>query len=75
MSVDTSAMHTSLFDPAVDRTPWVPPLDQILKTAREELDEHASANIHDRDAMLRAAVGLEMRLRQLIAALDKEASR
>ena len=67
--------YTPLFDPAADRTPWVPPLDQILTTAREELAECATANIHDKQEMIFAAVGLEMRLRQLVAALDKEAGR
>lgn len=75
MSADTSAAYTALFDPAVDQTPWTPPLQQILKTAREELEKQAAANIHDRQAMILAATGLEMRLRQLLAALDEEASR
>ncbi|GAA2985162.1 hypothetical protein [Streptomyces fulvorobeus] len=72
MSVDTSAMHQPLFNPEADGTPWVPPLDLAFDIARETLDEHAGANIHDPAAMLRAAVCLEMRLRQLVAALDKE---
>ncbi|MEI5036026.1 hypothetical protein RB201_35560 [Streptomyces sp. S1A(2023)] len=75
MSIDTSALCTPLYDPAVDNTPWVPPLDLALSIARDQLAESAAANIHDPAAMLRAAVQLEMRLRQLVAALDKEAGR
>ncbi|MFH9134416.1 hypothetical protein [Streptomyces sp. NPDC017524] len=74
MSVDTSALHTSLYDPA-DDLPWTPSLDVALDQARRVLEEKATANIHDRDEMIRAAVSLEMRLRQLVAALDKEAGR
>lgn len=75
MSVDTSTHHAPLYDPAVDRAPWVPPLDLALSIARDQLTESAAENIHDPAAMLRAAVQLEMRLRQLVAALDKEAGR
>ncbi|MFD0428987.1 hypothetical protein ACFQ60_17725 [Streptomyces zhihengii] len=46
-----------------------------LRLARKVLADKASANIHDHDAMVRAATGLEMRLRELVAALDKEAGR
>ncbi|MFJ1782581.1 hypothetical protein ACIOKA_38380 [Streptomyces anulatus] len=74
MSVDTSALHSPLYDPA-DDLPWAPSLDVALDQARQVLAEKANANIHDRDEMIRAAVGLEMRLRQLVAALDKEAGR
>jgi hypothetical protein len=48
------------------------PLDVEVRLAREYLDCAADANIHDRDAMLRAASGLEYRLRSLLAALDAE---
>ena len=51
--------------------PWVPPLGMALDLAREALAERASANIHDKQAMIAAAVDLEIRLRGLIAALDK----
>ncbi|MET8401408.1 hypothetical protein [Streptomyces sp900116325] len=74
MSTDTPA-YTPLYDPATDGRAYVPPLDQAIDRARKVLDEKATANIHDTDEMLRAAVGLEMRLRSLVAALDKEAGR
>ncbi|WP_406144148.1 hypothetical protein [Streptomyces anulatus] len=74
MSIDISALHSPLYDPA-DDLPWAPSLDVALDQARRVLAEKANANIHDRDEMIRAAVGLEMRLRQLVAALDKEAGR
>ncbi|MFJ6438162.1 hypothetical protein [Streptomyces sp. NPDC091416] len=75
MSVDTSAAHQPLYDPAVDGDSYVPPLDAALRLARNALDDKATANIHDHTEMLRAAVTLEMRLRALVAALDEEASR
>ncbi|MEU2251148.1 hypothetical protein [Streptomyces sp. NPDC019224] len=75
MSVDTSALHAPLYDPARDGDTYVPPLDAALRLARATLAEKASANIHDHDEMLRAAVSLEMRLRDLVAALDEEAGR
>ncbi|MGW6583423.1 hypothetical protein ACWF76_29275 [Streptomyces globisporus] len=75
MSGDTSALHSPLYDPVADHSPWTPSLDVALNQARRVLAEKATANIHDLDEMIRAAVGLEMRLRQLVAALDKEAGR
>lgn len=72
---DNPAPYTALFDPAVDAALWVPPLDDTLTVSRETLAEVTAANIHDPIAMVRAAVALEMRLRQLVAALDKEAGR
>jgi hypothetical protein len=74
MSTDTTS-HTPLYDPTTDGRAYVPPLDQAIRLARQVLDEKATANIHDRDEMIAAAVGLEMRLRTLVAALDKEAGR
>lgn len=62
--------YTPLHDPEKDRDPVVPPLAQAIARARKTLDEKATANIHDHDEMIRAAVGLEMRLRALLAALD-----
>jgi hypothetical protein len=47
-------------------------LDIELQLAREYLDKAAVANIHDHQAMLKAATGLNYRLRSLIAALDAE---
>lgn len=61
-----------LHDPARDANTWTPPLDVAIDRARKVLDEKASANIHDRDAMIRAATGLEIVLRDLLAALDAE---
>jgi hypothetical protein len=43
-----------------------------LRLAREYLAEVAAANIHDPQAMVKAAAGLDHRLRALIAALDAE---
>jgi hypothetical protein len=51
---------------------WVPPLDSALSLAREDLKIQQGANIHDREAMIRAAVTLEIRLRLLLAALDAD---
>ncbi|MFM9790135.1 hypothetical protein [Streptomyces turgidiscabies] len=48
------------------------PLSVEMRLASEYLDRAADANIHDRDAMLRAATGLEYRLRALLAALGAE---
>lgn len=51
---------------------WVPPLSIALRLAREDLAVQQNANIHDREAMVRAAVTLEIRLRQLLDALDAD---
>lgn len=69
---DTTRAYTPLHDPEKDSRAYVPPVDAALRLARAVLDEKATANIHDKDEMLAAAVGLEMRLRTLVAALDKE---
>ncbi|MEU3227158.1 hypothetical protein ABZ695_28885 [Streptomyces sp. NPDC006976] len=74
MNVDTSALHQPLYDPATDGA-YVPPLDIVVACAREELAKYAAHNIHDHHQMLIAAVAHHNRLRQLIAALDKEAGR
>lgn len=47
-------------------------LNGEVKLARELLAEAAAANIHDHTAMLKAAAGLNYRLRSLLAALDAE---
>ncbi|MFI1394081.1 hypothetical protein [Streptomyces sp. NPDC020681] len=67
--------YNPLHDPASDAHAWTPPLDVAIDRARKVLDEKAAANIHDRDEMIRAATGLEMVLRDLLNALDKEAGR
>lgn len=51
---------------------YAAPLDIALRLAREDLAEQQSADIHDREAMIRAAVVLEVRLRGLLAALDAD---
>ncbi|THA31772.1 hypothetical protein E6R18_15680 [Streptomyces sp. A1277] len=75
MSVDTSAAHQPLYDPAIDGDAYVPPLDTAIRLARKALTDKATANIHDHTEMLKAAVTLELHLRALVAAFDKEASR
>lgn len=75
MSVDTTATHQPLHDPGKDGGGWTPPLDLALSLARAALAEHGATNIHDDHAMIRAAIHLEIRLRDLVAALDKEAGR
>ncbi|WP_406462989.1 hypothetical protein OHB07_16240 [Streptomyces sp. NBC_00111] len=67
--------YTALYDPEKDARPIPFSVDRELGLARKVLEEKAPANIHDRDEMIRAAAGLEMRLRALVAALDREAGR
>lgn len=47
-------------------------LDAELRLARNYVDQVADSNIHDHTAMVKAAVGLDHRLRALIATLDAE---
>lgn len=61
-----------LHDPERAPRGWTPPLDIARTLARKALAEHSSASIHDERAMLRAAVGLEWVLRDLLDALDAE---
>lgn len=68
-----SDAHTPLHDPARDSRDWTPSLDLARDVARDALTNHEGANIHDHTAMLRAATSLEFVLRDLLAALDKEA--
>lgn len=51
---------------------YTPPLDIALRLAREDLAAQQVANIHDHEAMIRATVRLEIRLRLLLAALDAD---
>ncbi|MFF6925808.1 hypothetical protein [Streptomyces californicus] len=74
MSINTTAAHTPLHDPERDSS-WVPPLHIVLSCARDDIAKHADANIHDHDAMIKAAVNHHIRLRELVAALDAEAPR
>ena len=53
---------------------YAPPLDIALRLAREDLAAQQGANVHDHEAMVGAAVKLEIRLRQLLRALDADAS-
>ncbi|MYR76556.1 MULTISPECIES: hypothetical protein [unclassified Streptomyces] len=74
MSTDATTLYGPLYAPETDAS-YALPLDMAIDVAREQLAESATANIHDHQALLRAAVHLEMRLRQLVAALDTEAGR
>ncbi|GAA1528429.1 hypothetical protein GCM10009730_42080 [Streptomyces albidochromogenes] len=65
-----STSYNPLYDPETDGPVIVPPLHRAIAQARKVLDEKAQANIHDRDAMIRAACGLDYVLRDLLAALD-----
>lgn len=51
---------------------YAAPLDIALRLAREDLAIQQNANIHDHQAMIRAAVVLEVRLRGLLDALDAD---
>lgn len=51
---------------------WAPPLSTALRLAREDLAAQQGACIHDHRAMVTAATTLEIRLRQLLAALDAD---
>lgn len=64
--------YDPLFDPENDAHVGVPRLQQAIGRARKVLDEKAKANIHDQDAMIRAAYGLHYVLHDLLAALDAE---
>jgi hypothetical protein len=66
------ASHNPLYDPAADARVVVPPLETAIARARKVLAEKSEANIHDRDAMIRAAYGLHHVLLDLLAALDSD---
>ena len=53
---------------------YAPPLDIAIRLAKQDLAVQQGANIHDREAMVRAAVTLEIRLRQVLGALDAESA-
>ncbi|WP_460067351.1 hypothetical protein [Streptomyces sp. YKOK-I1] len=57
---------------ADEEPPFPASLDGELKLTRQYLDQVAASNIHDHTAMVKAAVGLNYRLRALAAALDAE---
>ncbi|MFE3522250.1 hypothetical protein ACFXOD_11755 [Streptomyces sp. NPDC059161] len=64
--------YNPLHDPENDAHVLAPSLPQAIERARKVLDEKGRANIHDRDAMIRAAYGLHYVLAALLAALDEE---
>ncbi len=61
--------YTPLHSPD-DAPPFQAPLAVEISATRSYLAEVATTNIHDEAAILRAAVGLDYRLRALLAALD-----
>ena len=63
--------YTPLHGPD-EKPPFPASLEGELRLTREYLDKVATANIHDHTAMLRAATGLDHRIRSLLAALDAE---
>ncbi|MGC2997439.1 hypothetical protein ACPF8X_03280 [Streptomyces sp. G35A] len=66
-----STSYTPLRD--LDDTEVVPgSVAAELGVTHALLAEAAAANIHDHSAMIRAAVGLEHRLRSLVAAIEAE---
>lgn len=70
-----STAYDPLYDPVEDGPYGTTPLPvaTALDLARRGLAEQQSANIHDHNAMLQAAVSLHGRLFCLITALDAEA--
>lgn len=64
-------VYGALYEPS-PLDAYVPPLSTALSLARQDLAVHQGANIHDHQAMIRAAVVLEIRLRGLLAALDAD---
>ena len=67
-----TSSYDPLYNPERDAHVIVPPLERAIEKARDVLAEKAQANIHDRDAMIRAAYGLHYVLSDLLAALDAE---
>lgn len=66
-----SASYSPLHDPD-SVAPMPASLADELQVAREFVDQVAAADIHDHTAMVKAATGLDYRIRALIAALDAE---
>ena len=67
-----STSYDPLVDPEKDGRVFTPALEQAIDRARKVLAEKAQANIHDRDAMIRASYGLHYVLRDLLDALNAE---
>lgn len=73
--MNTSSQTSGAIQPLYEPHPadaYVAPLSTALLLAREDLAVHQGANIHDHQAMIAAAVTLEIRLRGLLAALDAD---
>lgn len=70
-SSQTSGATQPLYEPH-PADAYAPPLTTALDLAREDLAAQQGANIHDHQAMIQAAVTLEIRLRGLLAALDAD---
>lgn len=51
---------------------YVPPLHIARRLAREDLTAQESSSIHSSEQMIKAAVTLQIRLRQVLDALDAE---
>ncbi|MFD6324213.1 hypothetical protein ACFWOL_15385 [Streptomyces sp. NPDC058442] len=68
----STTSYDPLYDPEKDTHVVVPPLEYAITRARQVLAEKAQANIHDQNAMIRAASGLHYVLHDLLAALDAE---
>jgi hypothetical protein len=54
---------------------YAPPLNIAVRLARQDLAVQQNANIHDHTAMIAAATVLEIRLRQVLDALDADSAR
>jgi hypothetical protein len=67
-----STSYNPLYNPETDAHPVVPALEQAIGRARKVVAEKSQANIHDQDAMIRAAYGLHYVLHDLLAAIDAE---
>jgi hypothetical protein len=67
-----STSYTPLHNPETEAHGVVPTLQRAIDQARKVLAEKTPANIHDQDAMIRAAYGLHYVLHDLLAALDAE---
>lgn len=67
--------YTPLRDLKAEPVDSAPRLDRAVELARKVFEEKAAENIHDRDAMIRAAYGLHHVLGNLLAAYDEEKKR
>lgn len=69
---DTARTYDPLHDASLDTGDWTSDVDLAVTLAQQALGKHAAANIHDHNAMLKAATSLDFVLRDLLAALGKE---